>query len=141
MIPVITETLVLRLQEEEIRQRIEKSIADRVLNGHLKEDGFIVNLALRRPPQFSPVVQGRIESSVSGSLVLLRYELLRSWKWALAFWSIVVLLAGGAFAVAKENIIFLASAIIVLLVVLWIVRANMKIHQEAVRATLLDILS
>ena len=139
--PAITETLVLPLDAGEVERRIGEGIKNEKFNGGVYPGSFSLSARLVRPPQFQPIVRGRIESSSRGTLVFLRYELLPATRMLLIFVS-VLLLAGAVGAIfAGADPLYTLFAIAMIIVFRAVALTNIRLHRDPVRRNLLEILS
>ena len=139
--PSITETLVLPLEANEVEHRIGEGIENRKFIGVVARGRFSLSAYLVRPPQFQPMVRGRIESSSRGSLVFLRYELMPATKILLGFVSVLLLGFTIGAAIEKSAPFYPLSAIAMVFVFRAVAFTNIRIHRTPVRQNLLDILS
>ena len=140
--PAITETLVLPLNAVEIEDRIREGIENKKFNGAIGNGSFSLSACLVRPPQFSPMVRGRIESSSRGSLIFIRYELMPATKTLLIFMTVVAVLVTVQLLVVSVRLsayVFLPLAL--LIVFRSVALVNIRLHRDPVRQNLLDILS
>jgi hypothetical protein len=139
--PQVTETFVLPLSAEEVEQRISDAIKTNKINGAISGGNFSMSANLVRPPQFSPVARGRIESSSRGSLIFLRYELFPATKMLLTFISLALLLTSIAVAIEEKAPVYPIYAIFLAWVFRTVALTNIRIHRTPVRQDLLEILS
>jgi hypothetical protein len=139
--PSITETLVLPIDAFDVEQRISDGIENKKFIGVIKRGRFSLSAHLIRPPQFQPMVRGRIESSSRGSLVFLRYELMPATKILLGFVSILLLGFTIGAAIERSAPFYPLSAIAMVFIFRAVAFTNIKIHRTPVRQNLLDILS
>lgn len=63
----------------------------KVFIGWLEGDKFKISKKLIRPDNFVPVIQGFIEASSKGVIIILKYRLMYSTKMFLLFWSLILL--------------------------------------------------
>lgn len=139
--PSITETLVLPLDAHEVEQRIGEGIESKRFIGVIGNRRFSLSAFLARPPQFQPMVKGRIESSSRGSLVFLKYELMPATKILLGFVSILLLGFTVGAAIEESSPFYPLAAVFMVFIFRAVAFTNIKLHRTPVRQNLLDILS
>jgi len=139
--PAITETLVLPLDGDEVERRIGKGIEDKEFNGAVYTRSFSLSAHLIRPPQFQPIVRGRIETSSRGSMVFLRYELLPATKLLLIFVSVLALIVAIVLAISEARVYYSFIAVAMAVVFRFVALTNIRLHRDPVRENLLRILS
>lgn len=139
--PAITETLVLPISVDEVERRVDDGISNKKFVGVVGRGYFSLSAHLLRPPQFQPIVRGRIESSSRGSLVFVRYEMMPATKILLGFVAVILLGVSIGFSIEAKNVIHVIGAILVVAVIRYVALTNIKLHRNPVRQNLLDILS
>lgn len=139
--PAVTETLVLPLDAADVAQRIGEGITKQKFNGVVNGAGFSLSACLIRPPQFSPIVLGRIESSSRGTVILVRYELMPATKALLVFVSVILVLIAIGAALAGARLYYSFFAVASIFVFRSVALTNIRLHRDPVRQNLLDILS
>jgi hypothetical protein len=138
--PAITETLVIPLDVRTVENRIREGIENKKFNGVVTGRGFSLSARLARPPQFSPIVLGRIESSSRGCLIFVRYELMPATKLLLIFVSVVLILVSVGAVVFGARIFYSFFALALIIVFRSVALTNIRLHRDPVRQNLLDIL-
>jgi len=141
LLPAFTETLVLPLDGDEVERRIDEGIQNRKFIGVVSGGTFSLSAYLIRPPQFQPVVRGRIERSSRGSMIFLRYELLPATRMLLIFVSVLLLLGAAGAVYTGVNALYALFAVGMVFVFRSVALTNIKLHRDPVRKNLLDILS
>ena len=141
LLPAFTETLVIPLDADEVRLRIDKGIEDRKFIGVITGVNFSLSAYLIRPPQFQPVIRGHIESSSRGTLIFLKYELLPATRMLIIFVSILLLVGAAGAVYTGVNLLYATLAVGMVFVFRFVALTNIRLHRDPVRKNLLDILS
>jgi hypothetical protein len=139
--PSVTETFVMAMTADEVERRISEGIKANKLIGSVHRGSFSLSANIVRPPQFSPIARGRIESSSRGSLIFLKYELFPATKMLLAFISIGLLIATVVAAIEESAPLYPISALVLVWVFRTVALTNIRIHRTPVRQDLLEVLS
>lgn len=149
LLPSHYETLVLPLSAEEIFSRFSRvtkndfsSIQDKsiLFSGWVKEDRFRISMKVNRPNNFLALIKGRIESTSSGSLVFLDYQLFPTTKLFVTFWLLFTLLFTPVVSFQFSNAWYLISGWTVAVGIYWITWSNFKIQFKIAREILLRVL-
>ncbi len=149
LLPSHYETLVLPLSAQEIFNRFSKvtkndfaSIQDKsiLFSGWVKEDRFRISLKVNRPNNFLALIKGRIESTSSGSLVFLDYQLFPTTKLFVTFWLLFALLFTAIVSFQFSSTWYLFSGLTVAVGIYWITWSNFNIQFKIAREIILKIL-
>lgn len=124
------------MDSSEVANRIMKGIDAGALNGNVSGNTFTVGPRLVRPHPFTPVAKGTIERSSRGSVVFIRYELLRSMKATVLFWCSVVIGGSVAAALQSHSWWLVAVGVAMAAVARWIAVSNQRLHVDTVRKSL-----
>lgn len=107
-----------------------------LFNGWIKEDRFRISLRVHRANNYIPLVIGQIESTRSGSILLVDYKLFPTTRFLLLFWTIV-LLFGSIFATYQtDNLLYLIGGVFFITLIYSIVRSNFMLQLKPTREAL-----
>jgi multidrug transporter EmrE-like cation transporter len=149
LLPSQSETLVLPLSAKAVFAKFssatrndlaalqDKSI---VFSGWVKQDRFRVSVKINRPNNFLALIKGRIESTSSGSLVFLEYQLFPTTRLLVTFWLLFTLLFTAIVSFQFSSSYYLFSGLAVALGIYLITWSNFKIQRNIAREILLRIL-
>jgi hypothetical protein len=144
-----TETHVVPLDFELVSSRLDAVIGrqvtisgvPRLIDGWLRGDKFQLTVRTRRQQFFTPLVNGRIESSSKGSLVFVSYALFPATKVLLAFWTIVLPVLAVVFYTGYKNVT-ISSALLLFTIAIHVVAVlNFRYHVRITKQMLRDLLS
>jgi len=102
--PKKTETLITSLGKSKVIEILtaelktdipveSEEIKKKWFKGFIQNDAFEISLILKRPNNFTPVIEGLVEADEDGkTMVLVKYQLFPSSKRFLLFWTILTLL-------------------------------------------------
>lgn len=139
--PSLTETLVLPLAGDEVERRVGEGIENKRFLGVIEGTRFRLSPYVIRPPQFQPMIRGRIESSSRGCLVFLRYELMPATRLLLGFVSVGLVVGTGILAIQNSNLLYLVVSLVAIITMRAVALTNIRLHRDPVRKHLLEILS
>ena len=146
LLPSYQETLVLPRSAKDIEERLSASTsskpflqpdeAELLFSGWIKPDRFRIALRLRRPNHFIPLVIGTIDSTSSGCLISLSYQLFPHTRFLLYGWTGFLLLGGTIGLLIFRNYPSALGAAVVLVLIHAITRSNFKLQLRLTRETL-----
>ena len=149
LLPSHDETLVLPLSAEEVFTRFSRVtrndlavIQDKsiLFSGWVKEDRFRISMKVNRPNNFLALIKGRIESTSSGSLIFLDYQLFATTKLFVMFWLLFTLLFTAIVSFQFASFWYLLSGLTIAIGIYWITWSNFKIQLKIAREILLRVL-
>lgn len=149
LLPSHDETLVLPLSAEEVFTRFSRvtrndlaSVHDKsiLFSGWVKEDRFRISMKVNRPNNFLALIKGRIESTSSGSLIFLDYQLFPTTKLFVTFWLLFTLLFTAIVSFQFASAWYLLSGLTLAAGIYWITWSNFKIQLKMAREILLRVL-
>ena len=149
LLPSHDETLVLPLSAEQVFTKFSlvtrndlAAIQDRsiLFSGWVKEDRFRISLKVNRPNNFLTLIKGRIESTSSGSLVFLDYQLFPTTKVFVTFWFLFALLFTAIVSFQFASTLYLLRGLAIAAGIYWITWANFRIQLKIAREILLRVL-
>lgn len=73
--------------------------------------------------------------------MFLRYQLLRSTRFYLTFWCGILLLVSALVGWNKQNLLYSAISLFMVIAVWWIAKSNLTLQSALARKVLLDLLS
>lgn len=129
LLPAYPETLVLPYKANEIYDRLRAATSNKPFiqpdekalhfNGWVTPDRFRISRRIHRTNYYVPLITGKIESTSSGSLILLEYRLFPTTRYLMVLWT--VLLPICTLVVSKNPWTFLISLAMVglLYLVVW----------------------
>jgi hypothetical protein len=142
LLPSSRETLVLPRSAKDIGERLAASTsskpflqpdeAELLFSGWVKSDRFRIALRLRRHNHFIPLVIGTIDSTSSGCLVLLSYQLFPLTQILLYGWTCFLLL-GGVIGIIFSNYPSALGAAVILGLIHFIARSNFNLQLRLTR--------
>jgi len=149
LLPSQSETLVLPLSAADVFAKFssatrndlaalqDKSI---VFSGWVKQDRFRISVKVNRPNNFLALIKGKIETTSSGSLVFLEYQLFPTTRLLVTFWLLFTLLFTAIVSFQFSSSLYLFSGLAVALGIYLITWSNFKIQRNIAREILLRIL-
>ncbi len=149
LLPSHDETLVLPLSAEEVFAKFSSvtrndlaAVQDKsiLFSGWVKADRFRVSVKINRPNNFLALIKGRIESTSSGSLVFLEYQLFPTTRLLVTFWLLFTLLFTAIVSFQFSSYFYLFSGLAVGVGIYLITWSNFKIQRNIAREILLRIL-
>ena len=149
LLPSHDETLVLPLSAEEVFTRFSRvtrndltAIQDKsiLFSGWVKEDRFRISMKVNRPNNFLTLIKGRTESTSSGSLVFLDYQLFPTTRLLVTFWLLFTLLFTAIVSFQFSSGWYLFSGLAIAVGIYLITWSNFKIQHKIVREILLGVL-
>lgn len=149
LLPSHDETLVLPLSAEEVFTKFSSvtrndlaAVQDTsiLFSGWVKADRFRVSVKINRPNNFLALIKGRIESTSSGSLVFLEYQLFPTTRLLVTFWLLFTLLFTAIVSFQFSSYFYLFSGLAVGVGIYLITWSNFKIQRNIAREILLRIL-
>lgn len=149
LLPSHDETLVLPLSAEEVFAKFSSvtrndlaAVQDKsiLFSGWVKADRFRVSVKINRPNNFLALIKGRIESTSSGSLVFLEYQLFPTTRLLVTFWLLFTFLFTAIVSFQFSSYFYLFSGLAVGVGIYLITWSNFKIQRNIAREILLRIL-
>ena len=110
-------------------------------NGWVKEDRFRISLRQQRANHYLPLVLGQIESTSSGSILLVDYKLVPTTRLLLTLWTIILTLGSITVSFQSKNILYLLGGAVIILLIHAIVWSNFKLQLKSTRDALHHVLS
>ncbi|HCM77756.1 MAG TPA: hypothetical protein DIS90_15340 [Cytophagales bacterium] len=152
LLPEHYETIVLTKPALEILGKVSSVTSSKLLlqnreaphylfSGWIKGDHFRIAIKINRPNNYIPLVIGRVESTSSGCIVLVKYKLFPVTKMFLIFWSFFIVMIGIFTSYQYQSIIYFLFSAILLGVVHWVTWSNFKIQLKVTRQTLLEVIA
>jgi hypothetical protein len=126
------------IAENIVRDRQEYT--EKLFVGWVNEKEFLVSIRPKRPNSFLPTMSGQIESASTGSILFIKYELFRSTKLYLSFWSLFIVVAGLITFFQLSTIFVPIATIAVITFIHYIAWANFKMQVRISRDILLKSL-
>ncbi|GGF34627.1 hypothetical protein [Echinicola rosea] len=74
-----------------------------LFNGKINEASFRLSMAVRKADSFLPLIKGKLESTRTGCIIFLDYQLFPGSSFFMMFWSIVTLAMGMFFLFGEEQ--------------------------------------
>jgi hypothetical protein len=146
LLPSFRETLVLPRSARDIGERLSASTshkpflqpdeAELLFSGWVKPDRFRIALRIRRPNHFIPLVIGTIDSTSSGCLVVLSYQLFPLTQILLYGWTCFLLLGGAIGIIFFNNYPSALGVAVVLALIHSIARSNFNLQLRLTRDAL-----
>jgi hypothetical protein len=149
LLPSHNETLVLPLSAEEVFTRFSEgtrndlaAIQDKsiLFSGWVKEDRFRISIKVNRPNNFLALIKGRIESTSSGSLVFLDYQLFPTTRLLVTFWLLFTLLFTAIVSFQFSSARYLLGGLTIAVSIYLITWSNFKIQRKIAHEILLKVL-
>lgn len=149
LLPSHDEILVLPLTAEEVFTKFllvtrndlaaiqDKSI---LFSGWVKQDRFRISVKVNRPNNFLALIKGRIESTSSGSLVFLDYQLFPTTRLLITFWLLFTLLFTAIVSFQFSSALYLFGGLAIVVGIYLITWSNFKIQLNIAREILLTVI-
>jgi hypothetical protein len=146
--PNDSETFVIPESREKVLERIASELEKPFtglkgenLTGSIRGSDFLLTIQLRRQHLFMPVINGTVEETSKGSIVFIEYSLFPGTRLLLAFWTLVLIVAGGFIAYQRHDLWLFAGSIAILIFFYVIAWANFRLHVKTTQKILYRILS
>lgn len=143
LLPSYRETLVLPRSAKDTGERLSASTsskafpqpdeAELLFSGWVKPDRFRIALRMRRPNHFIPLVIGTIDSTSSGCLILLSYQLFPLTRFLIYAWTCFLLLGSGIGIVIFNNYPGALGMLAVVALIHFIARSNFNVQLRLTR--------
>lgn len=151
LLPAFHETIVLPKGASYIYQTLSTATSNKpfiqsdeknlLFNGWVKEEKFRISLRVHRANHYLPLVIGQIESSTSGSILLVDYVLFPTIRLLLTLWSILLTLGSLMGSYQTKNIVYLFGGLLIIVLIHAIVWSNFKLQLKPTREVLHRLLS
>lgn len=146
-LPSYHETLVLPTSADTVYGLLSTATSNQspageaiLFTGWVKADRFRISMRMRRPNTYLPLVTGLIESTSSGCLLLMDYQLYPTTRLLITLWTIGISLAGIIIAFQSKNILFLLVSVSIIAAILFIVWSNFKLQLAPTRKAFQQLL-
>lgn len=149
LLPSHDETLVLPLSAEEVFNRFSRvtrndlaAVQDKsiLFSGWVKEDRFRISLKVSRPNNFLALIKGRIESTSSGCLIFIDYQLFPTTKLFVSFWLLLTILFAVAIGFQYSSYWYSLGGLAIAICIYLITWSNFNLQLNLARTALLKIL-
>lgn len=149
LLPSHDETLVLPLSAEEVFNRFSRitrndlaTVQDKsiLFSGWVKEDRFRISLKVSRPNNFLALIKGRIESTSSGCLIFIDYQLFPTTKLFVSFWLFLTSLFAVAIGFQYSSYWFSLGGLAFAICIYLITWSNFNLQLNLARTALLKVL-
>jgi hypothetical protein len=118
-----------------------KEHVEKLFVGWVKENKFQLSIRPKRPNSFLPVMKGKMESTSTGSILFVTYNLFPSTRLYLSFWSLFSVITGIILFFQLSTVYVPVATIGVLVSIHYIAWANFKMQVRISRDILLKSLS
>jgi len=149
LLPSHDETLVLPFSAEEVFNRFSRvtsndiaSVRDKTIlfSGWVKEDRFRISLKINRPNNYIPLAKGKIESTSSGCIIFIDYQLFPTTKLFVTFWLLLTCLFAIAIGFQYSSYWYFLGGLAIAISIYLITRSNFQIQLKITRQALLRVL-
>ncbi len=151
LLPGHHETIVLPRKAADFRELLASATSNKpfiqtdekqlLFNGWVRQEKFRISLRITRPNHYVPLVIGRIESSSSGSILMIDYKLFPTTRILMTLWTILLILGGLFVSLQSQNIAFLLAAAGIISLIQFIVWSNFRLQLKPTRQKLHTLLS
>ena len=151
LLPAFHETIVLPQEATKVFQKLSTTTSNKpfiqsdekslFFNGWVKEEKFRISLRVHRANNYLPLVIGQIESTSSGSILLVDYVLFPTIRLLLTLWTILLMLGSVIGSYQTKNILYLLGGILIIVVIHAIVWSNFNLQLKPTREALHNVLS
>ncbi len=149
LLPSHDETLVLPLSVEEVVKRLSgitrndlAAIQDKsvLFSGWIKEDRFRISLKVSRPNNFLTLIKASIESTSSGCLIFIDYQLFPTTKLFVSFWLLLTFLFSIAVGFQYSSFWYALGGVAIAICIYLITWSNFHLQLNMARTELLKVL-
>lgn len=149
LLPSHDETFVLPLNAEEVFTRLSKvtrndlaAVQDKsiLFSGWVKQDRFRISLKVNRPNNFLTLIKGRMESTSSGCLIFIDYQLFPTTRLFVSFWLFLSCLFSVAVGFQYSNFWYSLGGLAIAICIYLITWSNFNLQLTLARAELLKVL-
>ena len=151
LLPAYHETIVLPKGATQIYQTLSAATSNKpfiqsdekelFFNGWVREGKFRLSLRVHRANNYLPLVIGQIESTSSGSILLVDYVLFPTTRLLLTLWTILLTLGSLIGSYQFKNILYLFGGLGIIILINAIVWSNFKLQLKPTREAIHHILS
>jgi hypothetical protein len=151
LLPAFHETIVLPSTADKVFQLLENSTSNKpfiqsdeeklFFNGWVKEEKFRLSLRVHRANNYLPLVIGQIESTSSGSILMIDYILFPTTRLLLTLWTILLVFGSVFASFQTKNILYLFGGLCIIGLIHAIVRSNFNLQLKPTREALHRLLS
>jgi hypothetical protein len=143
LLPSFEETLVLPRSREDTYKRLFVSTSQKpfrqpdehelLFSGWVLPDRMRISLRSMRPAHFQPLVEGTLEASSSGCIMLLRYALFPSTRLLIQFWSLLIVLGSVITSYTIRSYTVSLVGLGLLIMIYLIAWSNFQLHLRTTR--------
>lgn len=151
LLPTFHETIVLPKSAQGVYELLTKATSNKpfiqsdeesiAFNGWVQEQRFRLSLRVHRANHYLPLVIGRIESSSTGSILLIDYFLFPTTRLLLTLWCTLITLGAVFASYQARNITFLLGGAAIIILILFIAWSNFRLQLNPTRKTIHQLLS
>ena len=147
--PSHDETLVLPLSADEMFRKFSNVTSNDLASAHdpsilfsgwVKEDRFRISLKVSRPNNFLALIKGRIESTSSGCLIFIDYQLFPTTKLFVSFWLLLTCLFSIAVGFRYSSFWYSLGGLAIAICIYLITWSNFNLQLNMARTELLKVL-
>jgi hypothetical protein len=146
--PNHSETLVTTQTADQVLARIaiefEKPFGGKYgtsLAGWVEGPDFQLTIQSRRQHLFMPRLEGRVETTSKGCIILLRYALFPGTRLLLIFWTVVLPVASAFVSHQQNNLWIFGGAMLSLLLIYVIGWGNFRLHVKTTQSIVHAVLT
>jgi hypothetical protein len=149
LLPSHDETLVLPLSAKEVFTRLSKvtrsdlaAVQDKsiLFSGWIKQDRFRISMKVNRPNNFLTLIKGRMESTSSGCLIFIDYQLFPTTRLFVSFWLLLSCMFSIAVGFQYSSFWYSLGGLAIAIGIYLITWSNFNLQLTLARAELLKIL-
>ncbi len=148
-LPNYQETLVLAMPATQVIQLVRTAVSfslprdplEEPFWGWITENRFRISLKVKRANPYLPVIKGTLESTHSGSILFLQFQLLPTTRMFLLFWTLLIVFGSVVVAYQRDNGWYMLGGLAITAAIHAVVWGNFHLQRKISRERLLALLA